>query len=175
MKRLSILACVTMFGSPALAIDPCIIGNWEPDYLTYGEQYMDAMGAQRVAITGDMVMSISDVDIGTYLVENLNLDIVMPDTPPMSILLNGNGEFSMTTTDETFLVVMGPFAYTAKATINTGVGDPMVLDVPVTDEMAPFGGAAGAYTCSADTLEFEPLRGDDGIVRNMITKWYRTD
>lgn len=175
MKNLSLVAIATMLGSPALAIDPCLLGNWEPDYLTFGEQYMDAMNAQSVSITGDMVMSISDADIGTYLVENLNLDVVIADTPPMSVLLNGNGEFSMTTEDETFVVAMGPFSYDAQATINMGAGDPMVMEIPVTDEMAPFGGAAGLYTCSAATLEFEPLRGDDGIVGNMITKWYRTD
>ncbi len=173
MKKLSMVAVIAMFGSPALAIDPCLVGNWEPDYLTYGEQYMDVMNAQSVQITGNMTMTISGADIGTYLVDNMNLDVVIADTPPMSVLLNGAGEFSITTEDEAFFVGMGPFAYTAKATIDTGIGDPIVMEIPVTDEMAPFGGAAGLYTCSAATLEFEPLRGDDGIVGNMITKWFR--
>ncbi|MEE9452977.1 MAG: hypothetical protein V3V13_01160 [Paracoccaceae bacterium] len=166
------LAVIALTTTPALAIDPCLLGAWEPDYLVLGDQYLEASGATQVDISGHMYMTFADTGVGTYLAENLTFDVINEGMPRTEVTLNGTGEFSADTTDGAFIMNMGPFLYNAHAIIHMG-GEPMEMDIPFTEEMAPFGGALGAYECSDDLLEFTPTITEGEPNVRIAKRWYR--
>ena len=172
-RTLAVTGLASIIATQALALDDCLIGMWEPDYLQFGDQMMDVMEAEQIQISGDVLMTIFDTGDGEYLITSMTIGMKMPDVPQTDVTLTGTGEFAVTADDESFFFTMGDFNYLASATIAMPGMDPITMDIPVTDEMTPIGSAAGLYSCNEETLEFEPIRGDDGKVGNIIQKWLR--
>lgn len=168
-----ILGLTALTATPAFAIDPCFLGTWQPDYLVFGEQYLDATGATGVTITGNMLMTFVDTGTGTYVAENLTFDVSNDGMPRTEVTLNGTGAFIADTTDGAFVITMGEFAYDAHAKVHMGGGEIMEMDIPFTNEMAPFGGAIGVYECSADVLEFQTTTTDGVESFNVAKRWTR--
>lgn len=166
------LAFLAITATPALALDPCLTGTWEPDYQILAEQFVEARGAVDTTITGNVYMTFADTGVGTYLAEKLTFDVLIEGMPRTEVTLNGTGEFYASTTDGAFAFTMGPFMYNARATVHMG-GEPMVMDIPFTEEMAPLGGALGAYECSDDLLEFTPTTTDGASNVRIAKRWHR--
>lgn len=164
------LALATLSSTQAFADDPCLEGTWEPDYFVMGEQFLAETGATGVDYSGDVYMVILDGS-GRYDVRSLEARVTMAGMPTTTVIITGYGQFTFTSDDGVLLVSMGDFAYNAKATIDTG-GTPMVMEIPLTDEMAPFGGMLGGFTCTDTDLYIQQLVG--GITENrMVNHWIR--
>ncbi len=175
MTKIKLATAVALgsIATSAYAVDPCLVGMWEPDYLQFGEQMMDVMDAEEVSITGEALMTIFDTGDGQYDIAGLTIGTKVEGVPPTDVTLVGRGEFSVVAEGEDFFFTMGDFAYTATASVKMPGMEAMVMEIPVTDEMAPIGAAAGLYTCTDTELLFEPIRGDDGTVGTIIQKWFR--
>ena len=151
-------------------MDECLVGWWEADYFVLGEQYMEMLGATGIQMTGNSYMRLSEPDRGEYFVYSLGLEPTIPGTPPMRVTLNGGGDFGMDATEGVFLAVMGVFNYTAS------VYSPILgeMDIPLDNNTHPFGGGAGGYVCTDESLEF--TQGADTVRPNSVIKrWLRID
>ena len=173
IKNILAAGISSLIATQAVALDDCLIGMWEPDYLQFGGQMMDVMNAEEVSITGDVLMTIFDTGDGEYHISSLDISTKLPDTPETDVTITGTGEFTVSADEESFFFTMGDFNYLASATVAMPGMDPITMDIPVTDEMTPIGSAGGLYTCDEGELFFEPIRGADGKVGNIIQKWLR--
>jgi len=159
-----------LYATQALADDPCLEGTWIPDYFVMGEQMLAQTGGTGVDISGDVYMILFDGS-GRYDVRALQTRVMTEGMPPTTVVITGQGQFTFTSDDGVFLAEMGDFAYNAQATIETG-GTPMVMDIPLTDEMAPFGNMIGGFTCTDTDLYIQQLEG--GVVTSrMVNHWTR--
>lgn len=175
IPTISSIAIAFLFTAPVIASDDCIIGTWEPDYHAFSEQYLDITGADGVSMIGEALMAIHDYETGTYILNNLTFEIENADQPRTDIIISGTGDFTISMMDGGFSLEMGEFDYDAQAKIYIG-NDPMVMDIPFTEEMAPMGGGAiGTYECSTTELIFTPSTNDGRTAPNMIKIWKRVE
>lgn len=152
----------------AHAMDDCLQGWWEADYATMAEQFKATMQASSVSVSGGAYLRLADEASGEYVVNDLQLEPVIPGAPAMTVTLNGGGQFNMAAEDGSFSATMGVFSYSAKAQ-SPAFG---VMEIPFDSANSPFGGGAGSYSCAGEILEFteEP---DSGPADRIIQRWNR--
>lgn len=169
MKYL-LTAVSIVLATQAMADDTCLEGTWAPDYNVMGDQLLRETGATGVIFSGDVFMVIFDGS-GRYDVRRLESLLTTEGMPPTTVTITGYGQFDVLAAEGVIETTMGDFAYNARATIDIG-GAPMVMDIPLTDEMAPFGSMIGGYTCSENDLTIHPLEG--GVIQTrMVNHWFR--
>jgi len=166
--KLSALFAISASSSFAAITDTCLMGTWVPDEGAFASQLSSNPAMGEVEISGDVQMIFTDAG-GRYVLDGMVIKVQNQGMPPMEVAMNGSGIFSGTAAAGQFAFTMGAFDYSAKATINMG-GSPTVMDIPFSEEMAPMGGgASGAYTCTATSLQFD-VEGREG---GMVDSWVR--
>ncbi|MBL4805670.1 MAG: hypothetical protein JKY31_00080 [Rhodobacteraceae bacterium] len=166
-KILSTLA-VTLVATPVLAIDSCLTGSWSPDMEEFTDQFNTIPGAENVEITGEILMIFTD-DSGSYLINDMIVDVQNPGAPRTVITMSGTSDFSVIADGGTFDFDLGEYEFSVSAELYLGGDEPMFIDTPFTDETAPMGGGVtGTYTCSGNNLSFQA--DNDGVI---VENWIR--
>ena len=159
---------VAVSTGPAAAMDDCLHGWWEADYSTMAEQFKATMQASDVSVSGGAYLALAGADSGEYVVNDLQLEPVIPGAPAMTVTLNGGGAFTMVAEGGSYSATMGAFSYSAKAQ-SPAFG---VMEIPFDNANCPFGAGAGSYSCAGDILEFTEEPGS-GPADSIVQRWNR--
>ncbi|WP_411892441.1 hypothetical protein [Yoonia sp. SDW83-1] len=153
MKLLSCAAfALTLSTTSALAIDPCLVGQWEVD----GQSLADAMGAQMGGSArhdgGSANLQISDAGDMSMTIDDLVITAQMPDVPPMAITISGASQGTLSADDNDYIADVTDYALVGSADV---MGTRM--DIPITTaDGGGWGQSRGNFRCSDDVLTFVP-------------------
>ncbi|MEL6682243.1 MAG: hypothetical protein AAFQ09_06315 [Pseudomonadota bacterium] len=151
--------------APALAFDDCLVGSWVADT----NSLADTMGAQMqgtaTATAGDVTMTVTPDGLASISVNNLTLNVVVPDVPPMDVSVNGASTGRMTAEAGRWSAV--PESYDLVGSANV-LGQ--VMTIPFSSETGILGGGSGGYTCSATEATFD----SDSADARMPPRWTRS-
>lgn len=138
--------------SPALAIDGCLVGQWEVDAADMAFGMQQQLGNAVRHVSGRMSVVITEAGLVNLSAENLTFSLAIPDVPPVEIQLVGYGIATLTAEDgQTFSAVSTEYNVVGSADV---FGQKM--EIPVTPANAGWGNTQGLYGCSDIGASFEP-------------------
>lgn len=146
-----------LFATPALAIDPCLVGVWEADADDMAHMLGIQMNATVEHTGGRTSIEIDEFGSMTALSEDMTYSVTMPDMPPFTITVVGFGEGAMNADDgRNFVANMPVYEMVGRAEI---LGE--VMELPFSTGMPDTipGRAEGLYGCSGDTASFDSGAG----------------
>lgn len=159
-------AFLALTGTPAMAIDSCLIGTWQADLDDLGHIMATQMNGEARVAGGAVTMEIKPDDSLTILVENLVFNVQVPDVPPMDVTVTGYSNAGFSAEDGTWTASNTDYDLVGSANV---LGQTMTI--PFTSDTGMFGGGLGTYGCTADSVSFEST----GDTPRMPRKWVRVD
>lgn len=142
---------ITFLATSAHAIDPCMVGVWEADAADIAALMAEQMGGSATHLGGNASLDITDTGVMTLLVNDLIIEVQMPDVPAIAVTISGYSQGAMDADDGA--------TYVANAPEYDLIGSADVMgtrmDIPVTSDAGPWGQSTGTYGCSDDSLTFE--------------------
>ncbi len=159
-------AAMALTSTPALAIDPCLTGNWQADLNDLGQMIGGQMGGSVTVTDGTIAMMISTDDNLTMTISDLRYNMQMPDIPATLVTINGISSAAMMAEGGSWTATNTDFDLVASADV---MGQTMVI--PFDSDTGLFGGGDGTYECAGDTVTFISA----GDVPRMPRQWVRID
>jgi hypothetical protein len=157
MKRL-MLTGLLLAGTPAMAVDPCLLGTWQADTASMAADMATLMSGQMgIAVSashagGEISMEINEAGFVTMLVDNLQIAVTPVGVPEMLVTVTGFSEALITAED-------GATYDTTAVDYNLlGSADVMgqTMEIPFDASTGMGGASAGGYRCAGDGLQFSP-------------------
>lgn len=142
---------VTLAATSAHAIDPCMVGIWEADGADIAALMATQMGGNATYLSGAASLEITETGNMTLLVNDLVIEVQMPDVPPIAVTVSGYSQGAMNADDGTTYVANAP-EYDLMGSADV-MGTRM--DVPVTSDTGAWGQSTGTYACTDGGLAFE--------------------
>ena len=141
-------------GSPALAIDSCLVGVWEADNADLAHVMGSQMppGSSVEYVGGRVSLEITDTGVMTLLAEDYAVASTMPGAPQTVITVTGYSQGAMNADDGSNYVANAPeYSLVGSADV---LGQRM--QIPVSDLAGGvWGQSRGIYGCTPDSVAFE--------------------
>jgi hypothetical protein len=164
MRILPLSFAAIMSASPAFAVDDCLIGTWQADLDDLAQIMGGQMNGSATPVGGNVAMTITPDGMVNMAINDLILNVVVPDVPAMDVSVRG-------TSGGPFVGEGGSWTVTT-ATYNL-VGSANVLGqtmtIPFTSDTGMFGGGSGSYVCDGSSVTFTSDSPDPRIPR----RWSR--
>lgn len=169
MKR-TILSCLLLAASPAMAVDDCLLGVWRADGESIAANMATMMTSQMGApVTarfagGDISLDIDAAGLAVMRVDNLQIAIAPPGSPDITVAVTGYSEAVMTAEDgATYSTNVVDYSLSGAADF---MGQRM--EIPFESGSGMGGASSGGYACAGDTLTFTP-----DVEGTMPSEWAR--
>lgn len=158
MRILPVLCGAVMAASPAFAVDDCLLGTWDADLGALSEIMGRQMSGTATPVGGNVLMTITPEGMANMVINDLVLNVVVPDVPAMDVSVSGvsNGVFAGE--EGNWSVVTATYRLVGSANV---MGQTMTI--PFDSATGMFGGGAGGYTCDASSLTFTSDTPDERI------------
>lgn len=143
--------CLTTLATAAHAIDTCMVGVWQADGNDIAHVMALQMGGDAAFLSGTASLEITEFGNMTLLVDNMVIQMKMPDVPAIEVTVNGYSQGAMNADDGTTYVANAP-EYNLMGSADV-MGTRM--EIPVTSDTGPWGQSTGTYGCTDDGLAFE--------------------
>lgn len=150
------------------AVETCMVGTWIADLDDVADMLALQMEGEATPTDGEMSMEIAPDGAFTLLVDNMTINITVPDVPPMAVSVVGYSAGQFDAADNTFLATVDDYNLMGSADV---MG--MTLDIPFTSETGMGGGGTGWFECATDTLRFETSVGGAADANRMPRLWQR--
>ncbi|WP_342068683.1 hypothetical protein [Yoonia algicola] len=158
MRNLPAICAAILLGTPALAVDDCLLGTWEADLDALSQIMGRQMNGTATPVGGNVLMTITPDGMANMVVNDLVLNVVVPNVPPMDVSVSGvsSGVFVGEAGD--WSVVTATYTLVGSANV---MGQTMTI--PFDSATGVFGGGAGSYTCDSSVLAFTSTSTDERI------------
>ncbi len=158
MRTLSIFFATIIAANPALAVDDCLIGTWEADLGALSQIMGRQMNGTATPVGGTVLMTITPDNMANMVIEDLVLNVVVQDVPPMDVSVSGvsNGVFAGE--EGSWSIAIATYNLVGSANV---MGQSMTI--PFDSSTGMLGGGAGSYTCDGSTLSFISDSPDERI------------
>lgn len=158
MRILTAFCVAAIAANPALAVDDCLLGTWEADLGALSQIMGRQMNGTATPVGGNVLMTITPDSMANMVVNDLVLNVVVPNVPPMDVSVSGvsNGVFAGEA--GSWSVVTATYTLVGSANV---MGQTMTI--PFDSSTGMFGGGAGSYTCDGSTLSFTSDTPDERI------------
>jgi hypothetical protein len=157
MTRLRITACfvAAFLSTPATAaVETCMVGTWIADMRDIADMMALQMQGTATPTNGEVSMQILPDGTFTLLADDMTISVAIPDTPAMSVKVNGYSTGNFDAAENVFLAVVGDYTLVGAADV---MGQ--TLEIPFTAATGLGGGGAGWFECAGDSLQFEATSG----------------
>ena len=151
MTKAPLALAVAIFATPALAVDPCLIGKWQADGADMATVLAEQMSAQATYLSGQTIMDIDEFGNLTLVSDNMTYAIQAPNMPAMEVSVNGFSEGAMNADDgRNYRAVAAQYSLVGSAEV---LGQRM--DIPITQADGGWGTSTGIYGCTETGIAFE--------------------
>lgn len=167
MQLRSFTALFTFLASTATAdVDACVVGTWQADLGDIATMMATQMQGAATHVSGRVTMQITAAGTLRTNVEDMTLQVKVPNAPQMDVAVQGYSAGAMQAAGN---------AWAATATDYNLVGSADVMgtrmQIPFTSATGMFGSGAGSYTCAGGSLTFSTSTSPAKIPPN----WTRLD
>lgn len=158
MRIFPVLCVAAIAANPAFAVDDCLLGVWEADLGALSEIMGRQMNGAATPVGGNVLMTITPGGMANMVVNDLVLNVVVPDVPAMDVSVRGVSNGAFVGEGGSWSVVTATYALVGSANV---MGQTMTI--PFESSTGMFGGGAGSYTCDATSLTFTSDTPDERI------------
>lgn len=158
MRILPIFIVAAIAANPALAVDDCLLGTWQADLRALSQIMGRQMNGAATPVGGTVLMTITPGGMANMVINDLIINVVVPDVPPMDVSVSGVSSGVFTGEAGSWSVVTATYTLVGSANV---MGQTMTI--PFDSRTGMFGGGAGSYTCDAGALVFTSTRTDERI------------
>lgn len=142
---------LTLLATSVHAIDPCMIGVWEADGNDIAQVMAVQMDGDATFLSGTTSLEITEFGVMTMLVDDMILEVQVPDAPAIQVTVNGYSQGAMNADDgNTYVANVPEYDLMGSADV---MG--MSIEIPVTSATGPWGQSRGTYGCTESSLSFE--------------------
>ena len=164
-----IFVLLATIGQPAsAAVEACMIGTWIADMGDIADMMALQMSGEATPVAGEVSMEILANGTFTLLVDDMIINVRVPDVPPMDVKVVGYSAGHFDASENTFLATADDYALVGSADV---LGNTM--EIPFTSETGLAGGGLGWFECVGDTLRFEQNVGGPVNANRMPRLWTR--
>lgn len=151
MTKTSFALALSLIATPALAIDPCLVGKWQAGGADMAAVLAEQMNAQATYLSGQTIIDIDEFGNLTLLSDNMTYAIQAPEMPAMEVSVNGFSEGAMNADDgRNYRAVAAQYSLVGPAEV---FGQRM--DIPITQADGGWGTSTGIYGCTDTGIAFE--------------------
>lgn len=149
MRILPISFALCLSATTSFAVDDCLVGTWQADLDGLAAIMSRQMNGTATPVRGRVQMAIAGAGRVDMTVDDLTLNVVVPNVPPMDVFVSG-------VSGGTFTGEGGAWAVETATYNLVGSADVMGqrMDIPFTSATGMFGGGSGSYTCSSNEVIF---------------------
>ena len=158
MRTLLIATTFCLTSTASLAIDNCLVGTWRADMAGIAEIMARQMNGSATPVGGQVFMQISADGQTNIIVENMTINVRVPDVPAMDVSVNGGSSGPMTAEGGSWSVVSANYNLVGSANV---LGQRM--DIPFSSDTGMFGSGSGTYVCGASEVTFTSSTADARI------------
>jgi hypothetical protein len=164
MRILKMFLLTTIAATPALAVDDCLLGTWDADLGALSQIMGRQMNGTATPVGGDVLMTITPDGMANMVINDLVLNVVVPDVPPMDVSVSG-------VSSGVFVGEAGSWSVVTATYTLVGSADVMgqTMTIPFDASTGMFGGGAGSYTCDGSALSFT----SDSVDARIPPRWSR--
>jgi len=138
--------------SPAFAVDPCLVGNWEADGRDMAQVMAGQMGGSVSHTGGRASLQIATSGTMTMRAEGMTFSVQVPNVPPIDVTVTGHARGTLRADDGAGYVATAPdYALVGSAVV---LGERM--EIPVSSASGSWGTSQGSYNCTDAGLTFAP-------------------
>lgn len=166
MRILAVSLALALPGTAALAVDDCLVGTWVADLDDLAHVMGVQMNGTARTVSGEVSMQIAADGAITTLVDDLVVNVAVPNVPAMDVKVVGYSSGGMTAEDGAWATTIGEYELVGAANV---MGQTM--EIPFSSTTGMFGGGLGIYGCNADAVAFESTGDTPRIPR----RWTRVD
>ncbi len=148
--RISPVFCVAaIIATPALAVDDCLLGVWEADLAALSQIMGRQMNGTATPVGGTVLMTITPDGMANMVINDLVLNVVVPDVPPMDVSVSG-------VSSGVFVGEAGSWSVVTATYTLVGSADVMgqTMTIPFDSSTGMFGGGSGGYVCDERAVTF---------------------
>jgi len=117
MRILPVVCLAALTASPALAVDDCLLGTWQADLAALSQIMSRQMNGTATPVGGTVFMTITPDGRVDMVVNNLVLNVVVPDVPPMDVSVNGVSSGAFTGDSGNWSVVTATYTLAGSANV----------------------------------------------------------
>lgn len=154
MHKLFLATALGLFATTAQAIDTCAVGVWEANGPDIAHIMATQMDGNAQFVGGRVTMEITEFEVLTILVNDLKINVVVPDVPAMDVKVTGYSAGSMNIDGGNWTANVVDYELVGSADV---LGQTM--SIPFSSATGMFGSGAGVYGCSGDGLSFDSNGG----------------
>ncbi|WP_342077136.1 hypothetical protein [Yoonia sp. SS1-5] len=164
MRLTSFTLALAVCASPALAVDDCLIGTWQADLAGLADIMAGQMNGTATPVGGSVTMQITPDGVASMNVNNMVINVVVPNAPAMDVGVNGVSSGNFTAEGGRWTVATSSYNLVGSANV---MGQTMTI--PFDSSTGMMGGGSGTYDCSSSAVTFQT----DGPNPTMPPSWTR--
>lgn len=160
---------ITTLAQPAsAAVEACMVDTWIADMGDIADMMALQMQGVATPVNGEVSMQIADDGSFTLLVDEMTINVQVPDVPAMDVSVVGYSAGNFDAADNAFLATVDDYNLLGSANV---LGQTM--EIPFSSATGIGGGGIGWFECAGDTLRFEPAVGGEVGSNRMPRLWRR--
>lgn len=160
---------IATIAQPATAaVEACMVDTWIADMRDIADMMALQMQGTASPIGGEVSMQIAADGNFTLLVDDMIVNVTVPNVPPMDVKVVGYSAGSFDAADNVFLASVNDYDLLGSADV---LGQTM--EIPFTSDTGIGGGGTGWFECAGDTLRFETTVGGAVDANRMPRLWRR--
>lgn len=165
MRILPLSFAAIISAGSAFAVDDCLVGTWQADLDDLAEIMGGQMNGSATPIGGDVSMTITADNMINMVINDLVLNVVVPDVPAMDVSVRGTSGGPFEGEGGNWSVTTASYDLVGSANV---MGQTMTI--PFTSDTGMFGSGSGSYVCDGDTVTFTSDTPDPRLPR----RWSRS-
>lgn len=164
ISGIATISAIILAASPAAAVDSCMTGRWRVDMDDLANILAAQLEGQAQPASGTVTMLIDTTGGIAIRVNQLVVQVAIPDVPAMVVIVEGFSGGGIQTEGNAWRMTISDYSLNGSAEV---LGQR--LKIPFSSATGLFGGGIGTYGCSGDTLSFESVGESPRIPR----RWFR--
>lgn len=152
----------------AAAVETCMVDTWIADMRDMADMMALQMQGQATPAGGEVSMEIEPDGSFVLLVDDMIINMLVPNVPPMDVKVVGYSAGRFDAADNVFSAAVDDYNLLGSADV---MGQTM--EIPFSSATGIGGGGIGWFECMGDTLRFEVATGGATDSNRMPRLWRR--